>query len=94
MVPVNGKPVIGWILDDVLAKDIHQTMVVLREENRRLAEFLCRAYGERMRLSLAPVNGEGSIVHSLQAGLVERATRSTGARLCVFHRWALNGTTC
>ena len=75
MVPVNGKPVIGWILDDLLAKGIHQAVVVLREENHRLAEFLRRVYGSRMELSLAHVSGEGSIVHSLQAGLDRVSSR-------------------
>ncbi len=69
MVPVNGKPVIGWILDDLMAKGIRQATVVLRAQDRHLRDFLDRAYARRMTLSLAPVSASGSIVASLQAGL-------------------------
>ncbi len=69
MIPVNGKPVIGWILDDLLAKAIRRVTVVLREQDRRLQDFLRWAYAERMDLTLAPLSQAGTIVQSLQAGL-------------------------
>lgn len=69
MVPVNGKPVIGWILDDLLQKQIKCVTVVLREEDQRLAAFLQRAYSDRMDILQVPIPAGGSIVHSLQAGL-------------------------
>ena len=28
MIPVNAKPVIGWILDDLLAKNIRQVAII------------------------------------------------------------------
>ena len=74
MVPVNGKPVIGWILDDLMAKGIRQATVVLREQDRHLHDFLDRAYARRMTLSLAPVQAPGSIVASLHAGLQHAPT--------------------
>src|SRR5688572_7461129 len=40
MIPVNGKPVIGWILDDLLSKGFDAVVIVLRESNHRLAEFI------------------------------------------------------
>ena len=69
MIPVNGKPVIGWILDDLLTKGIRQATVVLREQDRRLQAFLQRAYAGRMDLHEASLREEGTIVQSLQAGL-------------------------
>jgi dTDP-glucose pyrophosphorylase len=69
MIPVNGKPVIGWILDDLLAKQIRQVTVVLREQDHRLQAFLQRAYVGRMAIELVPLRQEGTIVQSLQAGL-------------------------
>jgi len=69
MVPVNGKPVIAWILDDLLAKDIRCVTVVLREQDHRLRYFLQRAFATRMELTLALLDREGSIIQSLQAGL-------------------------
>ena len=68
MVPVNGKPVIGWIADDLLAKGIERLVVVLQEKNTRLAQFTTWAYGSRLHLELAFVQGR-TIVHSLMAGL-------------------------
>lgn len=70
MIPVNGKPVIGWILDDLLAKNIRAAVIVLRESNHRLAEFVQRAYTNRMDIKLARLTQEGTIVQSLRAGLM------------------------
>lgn len=69
MIPVNGKPVIGWILDDLLRKGITQATVVLREQDRRLQSFLQQAYSGRMELACAPLSGDGTILQSLNAGL-------------------------
>ena len=69
MVPVNGKPVIAWILDDLLAKGIRDVVVVLQEQDHRLQAFLQRAYADRMRIEMALLQGEGTIVQSLLAGL-------------------------
>jgi len=70
MIPVNGKPVIGWILDDLHSKGIRQIVVVLREEEQRLKAFLRRAYADKFDLHLATLTTGGTIVQSLQAGLL------------------------
>src|SRR5690242_2881448 len=70
MIPVNGRPVIGWILDDLLAKGFDSAVLVLRESNHRLTEFVQRAYGKRLTLQIARLIQEGTIVQSLQAGMV------------------------
>lgn len=73
MTPINGKPVIGWILDDLIRKQITDVVIVLRDEDEKFKAFLQRAYAQRMNLTLAPVSGNGTILHSLLAGLaVER----------------------
>ena len=69
MIPINGKPVLGWILDDLLVKGITSVVVVFREQDHRLRSFLMRSYGERMQLTLCPLTHEGTIVQSLEAGL-------------------------
>ena len=69
MIPVNGKPVIGWILDDLLAKGIDSAVVVLRERDLRLRRFLEQAYSGRMDIATAPLLSDGTILHSLLAGL-------------------------
>ena len=69
MISVNGKPVISWILDNLLEKGIRQATVVLRGEDHRLQQFLHWAYSRRMELSIAALAHPGTIVHSLEAGL-------------------------
>lgn len=69
MIPINGKPVIGWILDELLFKGIRQATVVLREEDARLQAFLRRAYAGRMDVSIAALRDEGTILQSILAGL-------------------------
>ncbi|NDJ60756.1 MAG: phosphotransferase [Chloroflexi bacterium] len=71
MIPINGKPVIGWILNDLLEKGIRRATVVVREQDHRLQDFLLRAYARRLNITLARLSHEGTIVQSLQAGLRE-----------------------
>lgn len=69
MVPVNGKPVIGWILDDLLKRGANRIVVVLREVDQRLRLFLEWAYSCRAQLSLVVAPPGGTIVESLLAAL-------------------------
>jgi len=69
MIPINGQPVIAWILDDLIEKNIRQATVVLREDDDRLADFLSRTYRDRIDIIPAKVPPGGSIVGSLLAGL-------------------------
>jgi dTDP-glucose pyrophosphorylase len=69
MIPVNGRPVIGWILDDLAVKGIREATIVHREEDVRLREFVEWAYQGRMTIRMATVAGGGSILDSLAAGL-------------------------
>ncbi len=69
MIPVNGKPVIGWILDDLLAKGITAATIVLRAKDERLRRFLRWAYTERMAIQTVSLTDPETILHSLQAGL-------------------------
>jgi len=69
MIPVNGKPVIGWILDDLLAKGVSTATIVLRDEDERLRRFLRWAYTERMAIQTVPLTNPDTILNSLQAGL-------------------------
>lgn len=69
MIPVNGKPVIGWILDDLLIKGIQQVAIVLRENDQRLRSYLEWAYASRMKLQIVTLVISNSIVESLHIGL-------------------------
>jgi len=69
MIPINGKPVIGRILDDLLSKGIDCATVVVREHDVRTQTFLRRAYGTRMKLDIVRLREEGTILQSIRAGL-------------------------
>ena len=70
MVPVNGKPVVGWILDDLIAKGIDSATIVLRAGDDHLRDFVRWAYNGRMQIKTAELDC-GTILNSLHAGLAE-----------------------
>jgi dTDP-glucose pyrophosphorylase/aminoglycoside phosphotransferase len=67
MIPVNGKPVISWIIEDLIKKNITEATIVLLAENLHLKEFLQRAFQNRINLQLVELVFSPSILHSLQA---------------------------
>jgi len=69
MIPVNGKPVIGWILDDLETKKITEVILVLRFDNVRLLNYVEWAFARRFTIHYAFVQAGGTILHSLLAGL-------------------------
>jgi dTDP-glucose pyrophosphorylase len=69
MIPINGKPVIAWILADLLQKGIAEVIVVCRQEDSHLQEFLKRAYGQRLNIVLAAIQDSPNIIHSLKSGV-------------------------
>lgn len=74
MVPVNGRPVIGWILDDLLRKGIGSATVVVRTGEEALHRFLERVYAWRMDLRVRTLERSESILHSLRIGLGKEGT--------------------
>ncbi len=69
MIPVNGKPVIGWIMDDLLQKGIDEVILVLRFDNYKLFNYVEWAFAKRTTVHYAFVQAGGTILHSLLAGL-------------------------
>lgn len=77
MIPVNGRPVIGWILEDLLKKGFDEAIVVLRFDNTRLFNYVSWAFSQRIHIHFAFVQPGGSILHSLLSGL-EMADENRG----------------
>jgi dTDP-glucose pyrophosphorylase len=75
MIPINGRPVIAWILEDLLAKGIRRVSLVLRENDHRLLQFVQRVYSKKQDLTLIPLRSEGTILQSVQTAL--RSTSPT-----------------
>ncbi len=71
MIPINGKPVISWILEDLIGKNMKEATVVLRQENKSLKDFLLRAFQNRFILNIVELEESNSIIESLAAGLKE-----------------------
>ena len=72
MIPINGKPVIAWILEDLKRKELQQITLVLRKDDHHLKDFINRVYkGSKngMQIELVFVGEGGTIVESLQAGI-------------------------
>ncbi len=69
MIPVNGKPVIGWILDDLAKKMAGRVVIVTQEHNQQLLEYVQWAFRGRLEIDFALLEQQGSILHSLLAGL-------------------------
>jgi NDP-sugar pyrophosphorylase family protein len=80
MVPINGRPVIGWVFDDLVLKRVDSAIVVLRRENERVLNFLHCAFGDRIKVVPAFLDEDRTILDSLAAGL-RLATRPGPVRL-------------
>ena len=79
-IPINGKPVISWILDDLIRKEIENITVVIRAENHKLREVLENHYHKRANITIAEVENPQSILDSLEAGLAN-ADSQKGTRI-------------
>ena len=77
MIPVNGKPVIGWILDDLVQKKVKRVILVTQSKNEQLINFIQWAFQGRLALEFALLNKKGNIIHSLQAG-IEKLVHAEG----------------
>lgn len=82
MIPVNGKPVIGWILDDLLQSSVSaqgKIIIVIREEDTFIYEFLNRVYAHRLDMLIVLLKHSESILHSLMAGI--QHVQTSGVRV-------------
>jgi dTDP-glucose pyrophosphorylase len=69
MIPVNGKPVIGWILDDLVQKQVVRVIIVTQAKNEQLIRFVHWAFQGRVAIEFALLEMKSNIIHSLQAGM-------------------------
>lgn len=80
MVPVNGKPVISWILDNLIQTQAGgNVIIVVREDDDLIQEFINRVYFNRLSIKLISLSESKSILHSLRAGL--KHVNSKGVRV-------------
>jgi len=72
MIPVNGKPVIGWLLGDLAQKMAGPVVIVTQSNNVQLLQYVPWAFQGRLEIEFALLEQKGSIVQSLFAGLEKR----------------------
>lgn len=80
-IPVNGKPVISWILDDLIQKNHTEICIVVRSENVRLKQLLQKHYSKRIQLNIICVENPKSILDSLHAGLQNNSFNEKGVQV-------------
>jgi dTDP-glucose pyrophosphorylase len=68
MLPLNGKPVISWIIDNLKEKKIKNIVIVSKDDDKELNEFLKWAYND-VKLVHVTNNESKSILDSLYAGI-------------------------
>lgn len=68
MLPLNGKPVISWIIDNLKEKKINDIIIVSRLEDNNLNDFLDWAYND-IKLVHVEEFKTNSILDSISAGL-------------------------
>jgi NDP-sugar pyrophosphorylase family protein len=69
MIPVNGKPVISWIIDDLIDKKINNIYIVLRENDTNLEKFISKIYINRIKITIISIKDGETILYSLKQGI-------------------------
>lgn len=68
MLPLNGKPVISWIIDNLKEKKVTDIVIISKENDKELNDFLKWAY-DGIRLVHVTDDESRSILDSLYAGI-------------------------
>jgi len=52
MIPINGKPVIGYIIEDLMERKINDIVVVLNRQDNNTEKYVSKKYGDRCNLKV------------------------------------------
>lgn len=50
MLPLNGKPVIGHILDDLLSRQIHTAVIILNTRDKHTEKYISKKFASKLKL--------------------------------------------
>ena len=67
LAPINGKPVIGWIIDDLLSKKIETITIVINKNQNKIKRYITSAY-KMESISVETTHGS-NINQSIKDGL-------------------------
>ncbi len=52
MLPINGKPVIGYILEDLLARGITRTIIAISPEDQYTEQYVTKKFGSKIKINI------------------------------------------
>jgi len=65
MIPINGKPVIGYILEDLLARGIFKAILCLHPDDAHTQKYAEQKFSSKMELDFVKVATERGVGHSI-----------------------------
>lgn len=68
LIPINGKPAISHIIDDLISRGISTISVVIRKKDHQLEEFIRKMYVDKIEIKIVPIVPK-TIIFSLEKGL-------------------------
>lgn len=57
MLPINGKPVIGYILEDLLRREISRCIVAIHGDDEHTEQYVNKKFGTKMKIEVVRDNG-------------------------------------
>jgi len=73
MVPINGKPILGWMLDDLIKQGFESFVILISEEDSQAQKYVDRRYMpaniDIRTKGVEQTNNPRGIAHSLYKGL-------------------------
>ncbi len=52
MLPINGKPIIGYILDDLISREIRNVSVILSDTDKHTENYISKKFGKRLNINI------------------------------------------
>lgn len=65
MIPINGKPVIGYILEDLLERGIYKAVLVLNINDRHTEKYVANKFGEKLNLKVVYPTQDRGVGYSI-----------------------------
>lgn len=67
-IPINGKPVMGWILEDMVNRKVNKVTVVMSRNQSKIRNYLKNIYSEIININYVTTTGQ-TILTSLYDGI-------------------------
>lgn len=71
LLPLRGKPVIWWQLDNLKKHNINNFIIVVCKENKKLIDYINNVLSESFKIELVLINKNKNILSSLKYGLLQ-----------------------